>query len=170
MYSFFCLFTLILLCSNKEKHNDFSLSLSSFLFYFFAFWKRSCSVSFVNSVNSHPQGIVYQFGLGEGGGGGWGMGSFMLFWGRTVFEMWGFLFLFFFLSSVTMLWIRCMYSIYVTLADCWAQQIPVIRVESQALISARTEPSHLTDACWVFFFFSSFFLFLFPAVAETLLL
>lgn len=94
-------------------------------FFFFCILKRSCSVSFVNSVNNHPEGIVYQLGFGVG---------------RVLYALlrqdcvWsvrflGCLFVFF---SVTVLWIRCMYSIYVTLADCWVQLSPVIRVESQA--------------------------------------
>lgn len=61
MYSFFfvCLCIVILLCSNKEKH-------------IFCILKRSCPVSFVNSVNNHADGIVYQFfweGRGVWGGG-----------------------------------------------------------------------------------------------------
>lgn len=73
---FVCLFIVNILCSNKEKHKDFSCILN-----------KSCSVSFVNSVNNHPEGIVAVWFF---------RGSFMLLWDRTVFEVWV---SFFFLSD-----------------------------------------------------------------------
>lgn len=88
MYSLLLLF---IYCAVMRK------STKTFLCFCFAFWKRSCSVSFVNSVNNHPdEGIVYQF-LG---------GSFMLFWGRTVFEVWGFCFFFFCDNAVNKMYVQ----------------------------------------------------------------